>query len=351
MSIVPTPGRVRRDSRTERRRAPSGTGSGVPDESPEPIDASPVPPLTENDLAGATVFVGGENPSDDWLGIGFARQLAGPDHPVLAISKLRPTELGPAGASACGRWIDAGAEQLAETLAALIRRLDARHVVAHDVGRAAHLLRLVAARLGEGPAAGVVACEEGGLVRRIHTSTGVAEVAVPPTRFVLLAAAAGVAYRGPPVRCRQAEISGTPLEVACRVFDAGLEPVEPLTAPLQDASVVLAGGAGVGDWPSLERLARRLDAALGASRVACDQGQVPRSRQVGASGTSCRAELYLAFGISGANQHLQGLDACDTVVAVNRDERAPIGARADLLVVADADATIRALLDATAEVA
>jgi electron transfer flavoprotein alpha subunit len=91
-------------------------------------------------------------------------------------------------------------------------------------------------------------------------------------------------------------------------------------------------------------LAGSLGAATGASRVAVDDGRFPRAKQIGATGKTVQASVYLAVGISGAVQHLQGIKDCRHVIAVNLDASAPIVKRASLTVVEDAQALMRALL-------
>jgi electron transfer flavoprotein alpha subunit len=130
-----------------------------------------------------------------------------------------------------------------------------------------------------------------------------------------------------------------------QIEDLGRLPADSASLPLEEADLILAGGAGVGDWSAYHRLAAALGAAEGGSRVACDAGHLPRDRQVGASGTIVSPRCYLAFGISGAVQHLQGIADCRRVVAVNLDPHAPILGRADLAIVADADAVMQALLE------
>ena len=106
---------------------------------------------------------------------------------------------------------------------------------------------------------------------------------------------------------------------------------------------MIAAGNGVTDFAGFLDLARALGATPGASRAVCDAGHLPRDLQVGASGTVLNAECYIAFGISGAPQHLQGIGTVEHVVAVNTDLHAAIIARAGLAIIADAQAVMAAL--------
>ena len=87
----------------------------------------------------------------------------------------------------------------------------------------------------------------------------------------------------------------------------------------------------------------RSGAAEGGSRVVCDAGLLPRGRQVGASGSLVEPRCYLAFGIAGAPQHLQGIARCERVLAVNTDLHADMVKRADLAIIADAQEVMPAL--------
>jgi electron transfer flavoprotein alpha subunit len=107
---------------------------------------------------------------------------------------------------------------------------------------------------------------------------------------------------------------------------------------LKDAKIVVAGGRGLGsaeNWRYIDDLAALLGAAVGCSRPVADSGWVPASCQVGLSGTCVAPDLYIAVGISGAVQHLAGIGAAKTVVAINPDAAAEIFTRADLGVVGD----------------
>ena len=109
---------------------------------------------------------------------------------------------------------------------------------------------------------------------------------------------------------------------------------------LEEAAIVVSGGRGLGDpgnFELLDRLAAELgNAAVGATRAVVDAGWVPYARQIGQTGATIKPSIYLAFGISGATQHVVGVKGAKKIVAVNKDEDAPIFQIADLGVVGDA---------------
>jgi electron transfer flavoprotein alpha subunit len=117
---------------------------------------------------------------------------------------------------------------------------------------------------------------------------------------------------------------------------------------LTSADIIVSVGRGIKEkenLPLVEKLAQALGAELAASRPICDNGWLPMERQVGSSGQTVSPKVYLAVGISGAIQHLVGMKGSQTIVAINKDENAPIFESADYALVGDLFEIVPALVE------
>jgi electron transfer flavoprotein alpha subunit len=232
------------------------------------------------------------------------------------------------------------AHELAEPLAALLVSLAGSydHIVAAAGATGKNVLPRAAALLDVQPIPDVVSIVDAQtFVRPIYAGNALATMRSSDAKKVLT-------VRSASFDAAPAEGGSAPVEAVAAVDSPDVSRFEAVQLSdsarpdLESARVVVSGGRGMGSeekFHALDPLADVLGAAVGASRAAVDSGFVPNELQVGQTGKIVAPELYMAFGISGAIQHLAGMKDSRVIVAVNKDPEAPIFQVADYGIVGD----------------
>ncbi|MFL9896581.1 FAD-binding protein [Paraburkholderia fungorum] len=229
---------------------------------------------------------------------------------------------------------------LAENLAALIVKIaaDYSHVIAPATTTAKNVMPRVAALLDVAQISDIVAVEAADtFVRPIYAGNVLATVrSADPVKVVTVRT---TAFAAAPAEGGSAAIEA--LECAAEVPGSRFVSQQLTRSErpeLTSAQRVISGGRGMGageNFALLEDIANKLGAAVGASRAAVDAGFAPNDYQVGQTGKVIAPQLYIAVGISGAIQHLAGMKDSKVIVAINKDEEAPIFQVADYWIVGD----------------
>jgi electron transfer flavoprotein alpha subunit len=267
---------------------------------------------------------------------------------VAAATQLGPVDLlvpGPraaadAAASIAGvsKVIVSEAAQLADSLVLLLSGLAVRYQTvasaASTTGK--DVMPRLAAKLDIQPVTDIVAVDgPNRFTRPIYAGNALETVVVSQARHVLTfrASAFRPAASG---NAAPVETLDTPVHSAARLIAA--HRTESDTPDLATAQVVVGGGVSVGSaegFQLIEKLGKTLGAAIGATRAAVDSGFAPNDWQVGQTGKIIAPDLYIAIGISGALQHLAGIQGAKKIIAINTDPEAPIVKIADVSLIGD----------------
>ncbi|MBK8063297.1 MAG: electron transfer flavoprotein subunit alpha/FixB family protein [Betaproteobacteria bacterium] len=276
--------------------------------------------------------------------VAAAQKIGGEIHVLVAGSGSSAAAEAASKVAGVARVLHADAaplgEFLAENVAALVVGIakNYSHVLAPATSNGKNVTPRVAALLDVQQISDIVAVESadtfvrpiyaGNALATVQSSDAVKVITVRTTGFDAVAASGGSAA----------------VEALSGAADSGLstfvgrEVSKSERPELTAAKIIVSGGRGMGsgdNFKILEPLADHLGAAMGASRAAVDAGFVPNDWQVGQTGKIVAPELYIAIGISGAIQHLAGMKDSRVIVAVNKDEEAPIFSVADYGIVGD----------------
>lgn len=240
--------------------------------------------------------------------------------------------------------------QLAENVAALVADLGKgySHIFAASTSNGKNVLPRAAALLDASMITDIISVESPKTFKRpIYAGNAIATV--ESSEDVVLGTIRGTAFD--PVAATGGSAA---VEAVTEVKDTNIskfiseEIVKSERPELTAARIVVSGGRGVGSGDNyhtiLDPLADKLGAAQGASRAAVDAGFVPNDMQVGQTGKIVAPDLYIAVGISGAIQHLAGMKDSKVIVAINKDEEAPINAVADYWLVGDLNTVVPELV-------
>ncbi|WP_151721916.1 electron transfer flavoprotein subunit alpha/FixB family protein [Acinetobacter ursingii] len=240
------------------------------------------------------------------------------------------------------------AENVAKLIADVVKEGGYKYVLAASTTTGKNILPRVAALLDVSMITDIISVESANTFKRpIYAGNAIATV--QSDEAVIVGTVRGTAFD--PVA---AEGGSAAVETVGEAADAGVssfvnEEIVKLDRPeLTAARIVVSGGRGVGSGENyhkvLDPLADKLGAAQGASRAAVDAGFVPNDFQVGQTGKIVAPDLYVAVGISGAIQHLAGMKDSKVIVAINKDEEAPINSVADYWLVGDLNTVVPELV-------
>lgn len=215
-------------------------------------------------------------------------------------------------------------------------------VLAADTGRGKYVLPLLAARLRIAPVTGVSAILADGMIERpVYAGSLIERNQLEGPKKLLTIRTAHFSPVAEQPACPIDPVS--PSAPGSHIEILEHKKVETKRPNLADAAIVVSGGRGLGsgkNFAKLESFADQLGAALGASRIAVDMGWAPHILQVGQTGVQIAPDLYIALGISGAVQHIAGIQDAGKIVAINKDADAAIFKVADYGIIGDLHALL-----------
>ncbi len=276
--------------------------------------------------------------------VSAAKEIGGDIHVLVAGSNARAVAEEAAKIDGVAKVLLADApiyeHPLAETLAPLVVKLaaDYDYILAPSTTSAKNMLPRAAALLDVQQISDITAVVDGDtFVRPIYAGNAMATVQSSDAKKVITVRT--TAFPKAETGNGNAEIVEVePAEDPGKSRFIGAELTQSDRPELTSARIIISGGRGMQsgeNFEMLNRIADKLGAAVGASRAAVDAGFVPNDMQVGQTGKVVAPELYIAVGISGAIQHLAGMKDSKIIVAINKDEEAPIFQVADYGLVAD----------------
>jgi len=273
-----------------------------------------------------------------------AKEIGGPIHILVAGAGLGPAAKEAATLAGVDKALHADAalydHMLAEPVAALLVSLAPGYdvIIAPSTSTTKNILPRVAALLDVAQVSDISKVVAPDIFERpIYAGNAVQTVRARDAKKVITVRTTAFAPTG--------DGGAAPVETLAAARDPGLsqfkgeELAKSERPELTSAKIIVSGGRGLGSAENfskvLEPVAAKLNAAIGASRAAVDAGYAPNDLQVGQTGKAVAPDLYIAAGISGAIQHLAGMKDSKVIVAINKDEEAPIFQVADFGLVAD----------------
>ena len=240
-----------------------------------------------------------------------------------------------------------------DVIVKLAREHNPQIVLMGSTSAGRELAPLVAARLKTGLTAHCIDLsinQEGILEQKIPAYGGEITIVCPERRPQMATVAQGVFLNPSPDEGRSGEIVSIrgPFHFSGRIQTLEVVTEEPGGIPLDTASCILAGGAGVGDldgWNQIAELATVLNAGLGCTRPAVDEGWAELETMIGQSGKMVSPEIYLGIGLSGEQQHMVGVAGAKIMIAINSDKKSPVFDQVDYGIVDDCRGFVPVLLE------